>query len=410
MTLAACGGGDDGDSGDSGSAGSADSFSFAFGNAGGTQASPWVVMADKYSEETGVTIDQQGLPPDNYGLTLRTQIQGGNAPDLMVLAPGAGQPQSVLPLAEAGALEPLGQESTDLIPEGSEGLFQVDGKTYAQPTDIIPVGMLWNVGAASDAGVDVPEDIDALIDACETVAGEGKSFFAIAGSVPPNPGLMSMAVSATRVYAETPDWNQQRADGDVTFAGDEGWEATLQTVVDMGEAGCYQEGAAGGGFDAITQGITQGTSLSAFVPGGAATELMNATPGLELNIQPFPTDGGDPYLLASPNYALAVSAESDDATKQAAQDFLAWLAEPENAAEFVEVSGGVAITGADENINPVFEPVADLLTNGDYVALPNLEWPNPAVYDALAVGAQGLLSGQGDIQTVLENMDRAWDQ
>ena len=170
--------------------------------------------------------------------------------------------------------------------------------------------------------------------------------------MPPNPGLMTMAISATRVYAETPDWNQQRADGDVTFAGDEGWEATLQTVVDMNEAGCYQEGAAGGGFDAITQGITQGTSLSAFVPGGAATELMNATPGLELNIQPFPTDGGDPYLLASPNYALAVSAESDDATKQAAQDFLAWLAEPENAAEFVEVSGGVAITGPDENINP----------------------------------------------------------
>ena len=111
----------------------------------------------------------------------------------------------------------------------------------------------------------------------------------------------------------------------------------------MNEAGCFQQGAAGGGFDAITQGITQGTSLSAFVPGGAATELMNATPGLELNIQPFPpASGGDPYLLASPNYALAVSAEADDATKQAAQDFLAWLAEPENAAEFVEVSGGVA--------------------------------------------------------------------
>jgi raffinose/stachyose/melibiose transport system substrate-binding protein len=411
LTLAACGeGGDDSGSSGSGEGGAADSFTFAFGNAGGTQESPWIVMAEKYSEETGVQVETQGLPPDSYGLTLRTQIQGGNAPDVFVVSPGAGQENAVLPLAEAGYVEPLGDASADLIPEGNEGLFQIDGETYAQPTDIIPVGMVWNVGAASDAGVDAPEDIDALIDSCEPLTAEGKSFFALAGSVPPNPGLMTMAISATRVYAETPDWNQQRADGDVTFAGDEGWEATLQTVADMNEAGCYQEGAAGGGFDAITQGITQGTSLSAFVPGGAATELMNATPGLELNIQPFPTDGGDPYLLASPNYALAVSAESDDATKQAAQDFLDWLAQPENAAEFVEVSGGVAITGADENINPVFEPVADLLTEGSYVALPNLEWPNPAVYDALAVGAQGLLSGQGDIQTVLENMDRAWDQ
>src|SRR5688500_18685422 len=44
LTLAACGGGgDDGDSGDGGTA-AADSFTFAFGNAGGTQESPWVVM------------------------------------------------------------------------------------------------------------------------------------------------------------------------------------------------------------------------------------------------------------------------------------------------------------------------------------------------------------------------------
>jgi raffinose/stachyose/melibiose transport system substrate-binding protein len=411
LTLAACGGGsDDGDSGDSGSSGAADSFTFAFGNASGSQESPWIVMAEKYSEETGVDIQTEGLPPDNYGLSLRTQVQGGNAPDLMVVSPGAGQDNAVLPLAEAGYLEPLDDASTDLIPEGNESLFQVDGETYAQPTDIIPVGMLWNVGAAADSGVDVPEDTDALIDACGSLAEEGKSFFAIAGSVPPNPGLMTMAISATRVYAETPDWNEQRAAGDVSFADDEGWQNTLQTVVDMNEAGCFQPGAAGGGFDAITQGITQGTALSAFVPGGAATELMNATPGLELNIQPFPPAGGDPYLLASPNYALAISAESDDATKQAVKDFLAWLAEPENAAEFVEVSGGVAITGPDENINPVFEPVADLLTSDSYVALPNLEWPNPGVYDALATGVQGLIAGQGDVQTVLENVDRAWDQ
>jgi raffinose/stachyose/melibiose transport system substrate-binding protein len=411
LTLAACGGGGDDSGSGSSEGGAADSFTFAFGNAGGTQESPWIVMAEKYSEETGVKVETQGLPPDSYGLTLRTQIQGGNAPDVFVVSPGAGQENAVLPLAEAGFVEPLSDDSAALIPEGNEALFQVDGKTYAQPTDIIPVGMLWNVGAASDAGVDVPQDIDALIDSCEPLTGEGKSFFAIAGSVPPNPGLMTMAISASRVYAATPDWNQQRADGDVTFADDEGWQETLQTVIDLNEGGCFQPGAAGGGFDAITQGITQGTSLSAFVPAGAATELMNATPGLELNIQAFPpASGGDPFLLASPNYALAVSAESDDATKQAAEDFLAWLAEPEHAAEFVEVSGGVAITGPDENLSPVFEPVSDLLTNGDYVALPNLEWPNPAIYDALATGVQGLISGQGDVQAVLEAMDQAWDR
>jgi raffinose/stachyose/melibiose transport system substrate-binding protein len=54
--------------------------------------------------------------------------------------------------------------------------------------------------------------------------------------------------------------------------------------------------------------------------------------------------------------------------------------------------------------------MADLLESGSYVALPNNEWPNPGVYDALATGVQGLIAGQGDSAAVLEAMDRAWDQ
>ena len=59
---------------------------------------------------------------------------------------------------------------------------------------------------------------------------------------------------------------------------------------------------------------------------------------------------------------------------------------------------------------PVFEPVADLLPTATTWPLPNLEWPNPAVYDALATGVQGLIAGQGDVESVLEAIDQAWDQ
>jgi raffinose/stachyose/melibiose transport system substrate-binding protein len=410
LTLAACGGGGD-DSGSGNSGDSASGFSFTFPTSTG-QESPYETLAKEYSEETGVEIEAKALPNDSYPLTLRTQLQGGNAPDLLVVVPGRGQEHAALPLAEADFLEPLNDDSAGVIPEGSEGLFTVDDQVFAQPSDLVPVGMVWNVGAASDAGVEFPEDSDAMLETCGTAKEEGKSFMALAGSVPPNPGLMAMSISATRVYAKTPDWNAQRAAGDVTFADDEGWQNTLQTVLDMNEGECFQPGAAGGGFDAITQGITQGTSLSAFVPGGAATELMNATPGLELQIQPFPAESGeDPFLLASPNYAFGVNAKSDDAQKQAAQDFLNWLAEPEHAARFTEIEGQVPLTGVeDAELLPQYDPIKDLLIEGNYAPLPNLEWPNPAVYDALATGTQGLLAGRGDIESVLEAMDQAWDK
>jgi raffinose/stachyose/melibiose transport system substrate-binding protein len=410
LTLAACGGGGD-DSGSGGSGSSADGFTFTFPTSTG-QESPYQTLAEDYSKETGVKIEAKALPNDSYPLTLRTQLQGGNAPDLMVVVPGRGQDHAVLPLAEADYLEPLDDNSAGVIPEGSEGLFTVDDKVYAQPSDLVPVGMVWNVGAASDAGVEFPEDTDAMLEACSAAADKGKSFMALAGSVPPNPGLMAMSISATRVYAETPDWNAQRAAGDVTFADDKGWQDVLQTVLDMNKGGCFQPGAAGGGFDAITQGITQGTSLSAFVPGGAATELMNATPGLELQIRPFPAaKGQDPFLLASPNYAFAVNAKSDDAQKQATQKFLDWLAEPEHAAQFTKIEGQVPLAGVENaELLPQYDPIKDLLIEGSYAPLPNLDWPNPAVYDALATGTQGLLAGQGDVESVLEGMDQAWDK
>jgi raffinose/stachyose/melibiose transport system substrate-binding protein len=405
-TLSACSSA--GSEGGSGS-GDAKSFSFTFPTST-TSESPYETLAKQYSSETGVQVDLRKLPNDSYGTTVRTQLQGGNASDLMVVAPGRGQDQAVLPLAEANLLEPLNEASSAVVPKGTEGLFSIDGKTYAQPTDLVPVGMAWNSGAAEKAGATFPADADAMLTLCRTLAADGKSFVALAGSVPPNPGLMAMSISATRVYAQTPDWNKQRIDGKVTFAQSEQWKSVLQTIERMNQTGCFQKGAAGGGFDAITKGIVQGSSLGAFVPGGAAQEIMNNAKGTTIEIQAFPeAAGGKPYLLASPNYALSINAKADAAQKKAAQDFLNWLAQPEHAAQFTKIEGQVPVSGVENAaLAPQYAPVKDLLIKGDYAPLPNLEWPNPAVYDALATGVQGMVAGRGNAQSVLESMDKAW--
>jgi raffinose/stachyose/melibiose transport system substrate-binding protein len=405
LSLSACSTANEG----GGSGGDAKSFTFTFPTAT-TSESPYETLAKKYTQETGVQIECKKLPNDSYGTTLRTQLQGGNAADLMVVVPGRGQEHAILPLAEAKVVEPLNDASASVVPDGAEGLFTVDGKVYAQPTDLVPVGMAWNSGAAEKAGATYPPDATAMLDLCRTVAGDGQSFIALAGSVPPNLGLMAMSISATRVYASTPDWNQQRVENKVTFADSQGWKDTLQTIQQMNEAGCFQKGAAGGGFDAITQGIGRGTSLGAFVPGGAAQEIMNNAPGVTIQIQSFPpAAGGKPFLLASANYAMAISAKADAAQKTEAQKFLNWLAEPDNAAEFTKIEGQVPIAGVEgAQLAPQYEPVKQLLASGEYAPLPNLEWPNPAVYDTLSKGIQGMITGRGDVQSVLAATDKAW--
>ncbi|MGV9194046.1 ABC transporter substrate-binding protein [Microbacterium sp. MC2] len=410
LALAGCTGGDGntGDNGDNPDAEGAGSFSVMVAQAN-DQDDYYAKILDEYSQETGAEIEVIPYPSDAYNTQVTTQLQGGNAADVMILAPGTGQPISVVTLADAGFLEPI-DSAASVIPEGTETLYGSDGNAYGQPTGLMPVGFVYNGAAAEEAGIsEYPATYDELLDACATARDGGKSFTVLAGAIAFNTGLMSMLVSATRVYDETPDWNEQRAAGDVTFADSDGWRETLEDIVEMNESGCFQDGVAGGTFDNITAGIGGGTALSAAVPGSAATSI-GAAAGVDLTVQAFPpASGQSDLLLASANYAWAVNASSDDSAKSAAADFLEWVAGEEQSKTFADLAGMVPITGATtENLLAPYQPVGELLETGAYVGLPNATWPNPAVYDTLGSGVQGLLTGQKTVDDVLADMDAAW--
>ncbi|MBN9605340.1 MAG: extracellular solute-binding protein [Actinomycetales bacterium] len=408
LLLAGCSGDSGGDSG-------AQEFTFTFATSNNLE-SPYQKLANDYmAANPDVTITTNPTPNDKYGETVRTQLQAGNASDVIQTTPGSGDARGLVGLAEAGFLEPLGDTATSLVPSGSESLFQVDGKTYGQPLDFTIGSVVASLGNPFRMGVTDftwPENMTDLYASCDTFAAAGGSLFAVAGAAPPNTGLMTQAIAATRVYAETPDWNQQRIDGKVTFADSKGWIDTLQTVIDLKDAGCFQAGVEGGGFDAITNGLSGGTSVGGFIPSGAAIEIAAAAPPeANFQVEPFPAeDGGKPFILASTNYTLSINAASEH--KDAATKFLEWMASDEAQQKYYEYSGELPVSAYQQMdlTGTIYEPIVGLLADGSYTTLPNNVWPNPAVYDALGTGVQGLLTGQKSIDDVLSAMDAAWDQ
>ncbi|NYF14913.1 raffinose/stachyose/melibiose transport system substrate-binding protein [Pseudoclavibacter sp. JAI123] len=407
LVLSGCaGGGDGGGTGEGG----ATEFSLTYATSNNFE-NPYEALANAYMEanpDVKITLNPQ--PNDRYGETLRTQLQAGNAPDVIQTAPGAGQGQAALSLAEAGFLAPLDDAVSGVLPEGQEALFTYEDQIVAQPVDFTVSGFVYSNASADAAGISsFPADAGALVGGCSTLTGEGKSMIALAGAAGPNTGMTALSISASRVYADTPDWNDQRTAGDVTFADSQGWKDTLQTVVDLNEAGCFQAGSQGAGFDVITNNITQGTSLGAFLPGSAVPELLSANPDLDFTIEAFPSEAGKkPGVLASSNYALSVNAASEK--QEAAQAFLDWVAQPEGAKIFSDVSGALPITGLEDFQfeGTAYSGVEELLKNGEFTALPISFWPNPSVYEALQTGVQGLLTGQTNVDGVLASMDAAW--
>lgn len=368
--------------------------------------SPYALMAQKYMEQNpGVTIEINEEPFEQYGQTLRTYLQAGNASDVIQTTPGYGQLQSAIALAEAGFLLPL---DTTLSPEVAD-LFSYDGATYGQPIDMSATGIMFADATAEAAGVDIAETTEGLIEQCPALTDAGMSYFALAGGTLSNAGLMALVISATRVYAEEPDWNARRSSGEVSFESSPGWAETLNTVIELNEAGCFQPGAAGSGFEAITGGIVQGTSLAAFIPG--SRDLQRAAPDAGLTVRAFPpADARQDHIFVSPisGLSVATTAQQPDAAKA----FVAWMAEPEQSAEFAELAGTLPATfaGDPESVGSLYEPIVPLLSEGAYSPLPRASWPNSAVYDELSSGAQGLLTGQLSVEEVLRSLDTAWDQ
>jgi len=406
LILAGCSGSSNESSGDS------NSFTFTFATSNNLK-SPYQSLADDYmAANPDVKITSNPTPNDKYGETIRTQLSAGNASDVIQTTPGSGDARGLVPLAEAGFLAPLGDTAKNLVPKGSESIFEYNGEVYGQPLDFTVASIVASMGTAGQNGItEFPTTMDDLYSDCSALTAAGKSMFAVAGAAGPNAGLTAQAIAASRVYAETPDWNQQRADGKVTFAGTDGWKDTLQTIIDLKNGGCFQPGVEGGGFDAITNGLAGGTSIGGFIPSGSAVEIAAAAPAeADFKIQPFPApDGGKQYVLASSNYTMSLNAKSAD--NSAAKDFIDWLATPEAQQKYFEYSGELPISAYQDMdlSDTVYSSVVDLLTDGSYTPLPANVWPNPSVYDALQTGVQGLLTGQKTVDQVLADMDSAWD-
>lgn len=380
------------------------------------ETSSYGAIIDEFNatNDQGITVELVEIPTDTYFQTIRTQVQAGNAPDIIWGSPGAGAFNALGGFAEAGQLVDLSGEdwATASIPESARDLYYVDDLLMAVPVDVAPISQVVNVTAYEALGIDFATTFDEVLEQCAAVRDAGlTSLLGLAGAQASNTGLMGVQIAASHVYAQDPDWNQKRADGDVTFAESDEWQDTLQAVLDLQEAGCFQDGAEGGTPETVTPVFAAGQVFGIFAPSGIAADLAQVAPDSVVSVAAFPGEAEeDTFIYASPSNALSINAASEHI--DAAKALLEYWMQPDVLNQFAEMSGNVSLASV-LNGEPVGERYANLepyLTNASRNApLPNMVWPNPEVYNELGVGIQGLLTGQATIDQVLEAMDAAWE-
>lgn len=408
MLLTACGG-------SSGSNGGKEpqTITFTYAPANTKDTSYETLAKDYEAAHPGVTIKLNKINAEAVNSTLTTQMQAGNGPDVMALTGGSGQAATVGQFAKANLLLPLTDSSfTSDIPEAERAGYEFNGKLYGVPSSTSVAGIVYNDELAKKSGItiDPSSTLEDVLAACKTARSKGQTVFGLAGSIPVNTGIMTIEIATSTVYGEDPDWNKKRADGKTTFADTQGWHDALQTVIDLNKGGCFQDGAAGAGFDALTNGATSGKLYGFFAPSGAVKSIQDASGGhVKLIALPFPApQGTDTYATVTSDLGLAGNAKTE--SPKLVTDFLKFAVTPAEATKYAEAAGTIPI-GADvasSDLLPQYQPIGQMLTDDKVRPFAVDEWPNGQVYDALGTGVTGLLTGQKKIDDVLKAMDAAW--
>ena len=349
-----------------------------------------------------------------YPQVLRTQLQGGNAPDLFYVTAGSGGQVSVLPFLESGYVADLSSRpwSKTAIPTRSRALYWKGSQLAAVPLGMTPIAAIYNADLLKTLGVSVPTTMPALLKTCAVIKAKGKSMFTLAGANPQNAGLLAAALAENYVLSSDPRWNAKRLAGTVTFAGSAAWKRTLNALLDMNKAGCFIPGVEGADIPQAAPAMANGDALAFVVPTGAISALKGINPKLNLGafVLPGPTAAAT-AIAVSPTDALAVSKTSKNLP--AALAFADFVATGGGSELYTKVTGDLSVQQAatGKNLPPELSGISAALTKTARVfPLIQIEWKNAEVYTALGEGIQGLLTGQISVDALLARMDTAWNR
>lgn len=277
------------------------------------------ILAKFNEENPNIKINFDPTNPPEYNATLRTQLEGGTAPDLYYLRSFATSRQ----LFDEGFLEPLADLpglQENFTAEARSPWATDDGTPYGVPMIAVSHGIYYNQDIFTELGLEVPQTWEDLLAAAQTIKDAGYSPFAngagdawtIAEIV-----LMNIAPNFIGGY----EGRQAYLTGERCF-NDANAVAAFQGVADL--APFFPEGQ---------QALTYYDSQQLFLQGQAAMWLGGSwdipffegeAPEFAWSVFPVPAPAGqDRYVTFHLDAGMGVNAASPH--KEEAKKFLEWM-------------------------------------------------------------------------------------
>ena len=365
------------------------------------------------ADNPNVTVEMQQYAFAEYVPALQARLQADDDPAVYMPAALA------LQLAEAGRTldlkAELGDEFIDQFYPSTNRQAEYDGGQYAVPWAAQMFGLYYNKTVFAEHGWEEPETWDDLIALAQQIRAESDlNPVAIVGNNP-----SQLADFFWPLISQVEDDTELAYALDALTDPDVSWDSEpvisaltqLQEVVD---GGVFDPGVLSVDQDAAYASFYTGKSAMFYFSSSGLTGLEQAAPDFvqnDLGVFKNPAwSSGDRHWTGNQaGYTLSVSANLDDATEQAALEFLAFLYEPERyeAMQNRMVSLPATVASAEGIENPFVQEFAGWLLDGD--GAPHISF-GTGTGDAVGTGVTKIFGGQGTPEDVAEEIQRAVEQ
>ncbi len=365
-------------------------------------------LGEKFTEETGIKVDYQIVPSDQYESLLMTKINAGECTDIFG---GQSSQFSIVTQfdVEKNAVDLSGESWAGNVDPAAADELSVGGKLYGQPIQDVSAcwAVAYNISLFDELGLSIPTSYAEFCDVCEQIKAAGViPIYECVSDGWHHVCWTEAAIAATQADASYPDaLNNNTA----TFEGNEQLTTMFAQLKELADLGYMGDNYMSNEYADAPASIASGEYAMVLYNQGLGAEVNAADPSFpEDNIGYFVNPLCDNQALnvnyCGPSRFIFSGSKNIDAAKK----YLEFMASDESLAYMTENVGKfnqLPFSNAPSAYSKVVQDFYDRYPNKVAVFQASVKYYNPAWMD-IGADMSAMFLGEMTPDEVLKDIDK----
>ena len=365
-------------------------------------------LGEKFTEETGIKVDYQIVPSDQYESLLMTKLNTGECTDIFG---GQSSQFSIVTQfnVEKNALDLSDESWAGNVDPTAAFELSVDGKLYGQPMqDVSAVwAVAYNRAMFDELGLSIPTNYEEFCAVCDALLeADIIPIYECVSDGWHHVCWTEAAIAATEADPEYPDkLNSNTA----TFAGNEQLTTMFTQLKEMADKGYFGDNYMSNQYSDAAASIASGEYAMVLYNQGLGAEVNAVDPDFDIDnigyfVNPLCDNQSLNVNFCGPSRFIYSGSEHADAAKK----YLEYMASDESLAYLTENVGKfnqLAFSNAPSAYSDVIQDFYDRYPNKIAVFQASVKYYNPAWMD-IGVDMSAMFLGEMSPEEVLEDIDK----